>query len=823
MSVFLTTLAVIAIIVVVAMTLAWFAAPLWLWSAAAVAGLAAMSLDGNIPWTGIIIATPILLILNVRPLRRALISNRLLVWFRSVLPPLSETEKVALDAGNPWWDAELFTGRPDWNKLLEAPAARLSEEEQKFIDGPVEEFCAKLDDWKITAEDKDLPREAWDMIAKHKLFGMIIPREYGGLEFSALANSSVVMKIATRSLTAGVTVMVPNSLGPGELLLHYGTDEQKKYYLPRLANAEEIPCFALTSPWAGSDAGAIPDIGIVCEGEYNGRKTLGFRVTWDKRYITLAPVATLLGMAFKAYDPEGLLGGEKSLGITLALIPTSMPGVEIGNRANPLDAAFMNGTTRGKDVFIPMEMLIGDREYIGQGWKMLMNCLSAGRAISLPALGTGAGKISSRMTGAYARVRKQFRVPIGKFEGVEEALTRIAGLTYRMDAMRRVTAGAIDAGNKPSVLSAILKYHATEGMRTVLNDAMDIHGGRGVILGPRNYLGRAYQGIPIAITVEGANILTRSMIIFGQGAIRCHPYLLKELEAAYDENQDRARVNFDKALFSHIGFTISNKVRAFVMGITGARFVSVPAAGPLTPYYRQLTRMSAAFTFLADLTLLILGGELKRKEKLSARFGDVLSHLYMASTVLKTFEDTGRPAADLPLAEWALQDSLYQSQQALEDILQNFPIGWMGPLLKKVVLPLGRPYRKPNDRLGHNVAKILLEPSEARDRLTRGAYWNRDPNDPVGRMEVALDKVLAAEPVEAKLQSALKMKLNVSNLDEAIARGLKEGIISNDEARILQEGADATLQAILTDEFTPEEFARYVVAEQEENRKTAIA
>ena len=820
MSVFLTILAAIAIVLVIVMALAWFAAPLWLWSATAIAGLLALSADGNLPWTGIVIAIPVLLVLNVPPLRRALVSNRLLVWFRSVLPPLSETEKVALDAGNPWWDAELFTGRPNWNKLLEAPAARLSEEEQAFIDGPVEEFCAMLDDWKITAEDKDLPPEAWEFIGRHKLFGMIIPKEYGGLQFSALANSSVVMKIATRSLTAGVTVMVPNSLGPGELLLHYGTDEQKKHYLPRLASAEEIPCFALTSPWAGSDAGAIPDIGVVCEGEYNGKKTLGFRVTWDKRYITLAPVATLLGMAFKAYDPDGLLGNEKNLGITLALIPTSMPGVEIGNRANPLDAAFMNGTTRGKDVFIPMDMLIGGREYIGQGWKMLMNCLSAGRAISLPALGTGAGKISSRMTGAYARVRKQFRVPIGKFEGVEEAMTRIAGLTYRMDAMRRVTAGAIDAGNKPSVLSAILKYHATEGMRTVLNDAMDIHGGRGVILGPRNYLGRAYQGIPIAITVEGANILTRSMIIFGQGAIRCHPYLLKELEAAYDDNQDRARVNFDKALFSHIGFTISNKVRSFVMGITGARFVSVPSAGPLTPYYRQLTRMSAAFTFLADLTLLILGGELKRKEKLSARFGDVLSHLYMASTILKTFEDTGRPAADLPLADWGLQDSLYHSQQALEEILANFPVSWMGPLLKRVVMPFGRSYRRPSDRLGHKVAKILMSPSEARDRLTRGAYWNRNPNDPIGRMEVALDKVLAAEPVEAKLQKALGIKLNVTNLDDAIARGVKEGVIDDMEVELLREGAEATLQAILTDEFTPEEFSRYVVAEEKSKRRT---
>ncbi|HEX6928874.1 MAG TPA: acyl-CoA dehydrogenase [Gammaproteobacteria bacterium] len=819
MSVLLTILAVLAI----AMTLAYFAAPLWLWSAAAVAGLLALGADGNLPWTAIIVAAPVLLVLNLPPLRRALISNRLLVWFRSVLPPLSETEKVALDAGNPWWDAELFSGKPNWSKLLEAPAARLSAEEQAFIDGPVDEFCALLDDWKISAEDRDLPKAAWDFIAKHKLFGMIIPKEYGGLEFSALANSSVVMKIATRSITAGVTVMVPNSLGPGELLLHYGTDAQKKHYLPRLANAEEIPCFALTSPWAGSDAGAIPDIGVVCEGEYNGKKTLGFRVTWDKRYITLAPVATLLGMAFKACDPDGLLGDKKELGITLALIPTNMPGVEIGNRAMPLDAAFMNGTTRGKDVFIPMDMLIGDREYIGQGWKMLMNCLSAGRAISLPALGTGAGKISSRMTGAYARIRKQFRVPIGKFEGVEEALTRIAGLTYRMDAMRRVTAGAIDAGNKPSVLSAILKYHATEGMRQVVNDSMDIHGGRGVMLGPRNYLGRAYEGLPISITVEGANILTRSMIIFGQGAIRCHPYLLHELEAAYDENRDRARVTFDKALFSHIGFTISNKVRAFVMGITGARLVSAPAAGPLTKYYRQVTRMSAAFTFLADLTLLILGGELKRKEKLSARFGDVLSHLYMASTVLKTFEDTGRPAADLPLAEWALQDSLFHCQDALEDILANFPVGWLAPLLRLVILPLGRPYRRPDDRLGHKVAKILLEPSEARDRLTRGAYWNRNPNDPVGRMEVALDRVLAAEPVEMKLQQALKIKLNVVNLEDAIARGLKEGILSAGEAATLREGSEATYEAILTDEFTPEEFARFVIAPLASRKKTGTA
>src|SRR5690606_26676987 len=566
----------------------------------------------------------------------------------------------------------------------------------------------------------------------------------------------------------------------------------------------------------------IPDIGIVCEGEYNGRKTLGFRVSWDKRYITLAPVATVLGMAFKAYDPDGLLGDKKSLGITLALIPTDMPGVEIGNRANPLDAAFMNGTTRGKDVFIPMDMLIGGQEYIGQGWKMLMNCLSAGRAISLPALGTGAGKISSRMTGAYSRIRKQFRVPIGRFEGVEEALTRIAGLTYRMDAMRRVTAAAIDMGNKPSVLSAILKYHATEGMRQVLNDAMDIHGGRGVILGPRNYLGRAYQGIPIAITVEGANILTRSMIIFGQGAIRCHPFLLRELEAAYDTDQARARINFDRTLFSHIGFTISNAVRALVMGLTGSLFVSAPAAGPLTGYYRQFSRMSSAFTFLADVTLLILGGELKRKEKLSARFGDVLSHLYMGSTVLKTFEDSGRPAADLPMAEWALQDSLFEIQKAMEEILQNYPSRFLAPLLKLLVLPFGRPDKRTNDRLGRKVADILLEPSEARDRLTRGAFINRDPQDPIGRMEVAFEKVLASEPIEAKLVKALKARLDVNNLEDTLKRGVAEGVITEAEAQTVREGWQATFEAILTDEFTPEQYREFgVVRDAAPKQKTA--
>ncbi len=782
--------------------LAYFAAPLWLWTLAAAVTLWA---DGfichseHIPaWIAfLVIAVP----LNVRPLRRMLVTDHLLGWFRKVLPPISETERIAIDAGNTWWDADLFTGRPDWNKLLATPAAKLTDEEQAFLDGPVQEFCRSLDDWHITHDLFDLPPQAWEQIRKHRFFGMIIPKQYGGLGFSALAHSTVVMKIGTRSTSAAVTVMVPNSLGPGELLMHYGTEEQKSYYLPRLARAEEIPCFALTGPYVGSDAGALPDSGIVCKGSYKGKETLGFRVSWDKRYITLAPIATLLGVAFKAYDPDHLLGQKEDLGITLALIPTDLPGVEIGTRHNPLNSAFMNGPTRGKDVFIPFDCLIGGTEYIGKGWMMLMNCLSVGRAISLPALGTGAGKHASRVTGAYARVRKQFRVPIGKFEGVEEALARIGGLTYRMDAARRLTAGALDRGEKPSVLSAILKYHCTEGMRQVLGDAMDVHGGRGVMMGPRNYLARGYQAVPVSITVEGANILTRSMIIFGQGAIRAHPYLLKEMEAASSDDHAKAAVDFDKALFAHIGFTISNAARSLWLGLTGALLVSAPATGRTRRYYRQLSRMSAAFTFTADVALLMLGGEMKRKEKLSARYGDVLSHLYLASATLKQFEDQGRPESDLPLVEWACQDSLYQMQLRLEEILRNFPSKPVGWLLRAIVLPLGRPYAPPADKLGHKVASLLLAPSDARDRLTRHAFTSTDPKDPVGRMEHALKTTLASEPVEDKLQQGLKKRLVPANYLKLVEEAAAKGVLTGEEAALLREAHAVVRDAIDVDEF----------------------
>ncbi len=503
---------------------------------------------------------------------------------------------------------------------------------------------------------------------------MIIPKEYGGLEFSAQAQSAVITKIASRSGTAAVTVMVPNSLGPAELLLHYGTQEQKDQYLRGLASGKEVPCFALTGPFAGSDAGAIPDYGTVCYGEFNGRdKVLGVRVTWEKRYITLAPVATLLGLAFKLYDPENLLGAEVSRGITLALIPTDTPGVKVGRRHFPLNSAFLNGPTTGTDVFIPMDYIIGGSMRIGHGWRMLMDCLAAGRSISLPASATGGSKLAARTSGAYGRVRKQFHVPVGKFEGVEEPLARIGGNLYVIDAARTMTAQAVDMGGKPSVISAIVKYHCTERGRQIVNDAMDVHGGKGICLGPDNYLGRAYQQTPIGITVEGANILTRSLIIFGQGAVRSHPYVLKEIHAAHNQDNKRAVHEFDEALFGHISFSLSNAVRSLVYGLTGGHIIGVPTGQPTKHYYQALTRYSAAFAFAADVSMLVLGGGLKRREKLSARLGDVLSQMYLCSAVLKRFEDDGRPVDDLPLLHWGMQDGLYRIQHGVRRRAAELP------------------------------------------------------------------------------------------------------------------------------------------------------
>ncbi len=749
------------------------------------------------PWLAFaILATP----LAHRGLRKRFLSGPAMAWFRSVLPPMSQTERDAIDSGTVWWDGDLFSGRPDWAKLLAFPARKLSAEEQAFLDGPVDELCAMLDDWDISNERHDLPESVWRYLGEKRFFGMIIPKEYGGLEFSAQAQSEVVTRISTRSTSAAVTVMVPNSLGPGELLLKYGTDEQRNHYLPRLADGRDIPAFGLTGPWAGSDAGAMPDRGVACMGEYAGSIVPGFRVTWEKRYITLGPVATVLGLAFKAYDPDGVLGDTESLGITCALIPTDTPGVEIGDR-HWTGMAFQNGPNRGRDVFVPMDWIIGGQERVGQGWRMLMECLAVGRSISLPAMGAGAGKLCAMTTGAYARVRKQFRTPIGRFEGVEEALARIGGHAYRMEAARLLTATALDLGEKPSVLSAILKYHNTEGMRQAVNDAMDIHGGRGICMGPSNYLARPYRAIPIGITVEGANILTRSMIIFGQGAIRCHPYVLDEMLAASEPDAPTALNRFDHALFRHIGFTISNAVRALVLGLTGARLARAPATGPTRRYFRQLSRMSAAFALVADVAMLMLGGKLKRREKLSARLGDILSHLYLASAVLKRHEDDDRPAADMAFVAWSVEHSLYEIQTALEGVLANFPSRFVGRLLRLIVLPLGRPYRAPSDRLGSSVARLMLEPSPALDRLLQGTYADVQPDDAVGRVLLARQKVLAAEPVERKIFEALGKHVPAHDCEPALAAALDAGVISDTEAATVRDAARAVTAVIGVDQF----------------------
>lgn len=747
-------------------------------------------------------------ILKFPVLRRPLVSSRVLKIMRQVIPPVSQTEREALEAGNVWWDAELFSGNPDWTKLLDLPVPQLSAEERAFFDGPAEELCSMLDDWDITHKHQDLPPEVWIFIKKHKFLSMIIPKRYGGLEFSANAHSEIVMKIASRSITAAVTVMVPNSLGPGQLLLEYGTEEQKNYYLPRLAQAEEIPCFALTGPDAGSDASNMPDTGIVCRGEFEGKPdVLGIRLNWEKRYITLGPVATVLGLAFKLYDPDGLIGDKQELGITAALIPTNTPGISIGNRHFPLNCAFQNGPNRGKDVFIPMDWVIGGVDQVGNGWRMLVECLAEGRGVSLPALSAGAGKVTSRFTGAYARVRKQFNVPIGQFEGIEEPLARIAGDTYVMDAARRITAAALDNGEKPSVVSAIIKYESTERMRQIVNDAMDIHAGSGICLGPKNYLGRVYQVIPVSITVEGANILTRSLIIFGQGAVRCHPFIQAEMEAVTLKDEKLAVERMDAAVFGHICFFLGNLARAPWLALTNARFVNIPGDANTKQYYRQVARLSAAFALIADFALLSLGGALKRKERLSGRFADMLSNLYLCTAVLKHYQDQGSKEGDLPLLHWACRNTIHRAQQSLLAVFWNLPNRVVSFVLRALVFPNGKPFSPPGDTIIQNAAQILLEDTETRDRLTRGIYINALPDDPTGRIEHAFKAVIQAAPVESKIQKARRAgKFSVKRRDEMVDQAVSMQIIDEKEAKLIRAADEARAAAISVDEFPPEFF-----------------
>lgn len=751
-----------------------------------------------------------LALLNVDAVRLQYVTRPFLRVYRRLLPTMSDTEREALEAGTVWWDGELFTGRPDWSKLLAAKAPTLSAEEQAFIDGPCEELCRRVDDWDITHRRADLPPEVWDFIKQQGFFAMIIPKRYGGLEFSAYAHSCVLVKLASRSATVSSTVAVPNSLGPAELLLHYGTEAQKSHYLPRLARGEEVPCFALTAPRAGSDAASIPDTGIVCKGVYDGREVVGLRLNFSKRYITLAPVATVIGLAFRLYDPDRLLGGEKTdYGITCALIPRGTPGLTIGRRHFPLNVPFQNGPIQGHDVFVPLDCIIGGPAMAGQGWRMLVEQLSVGRCISLPSSATGGAKAGVYASTAYARIRKQFNQPVGRFEGVEAALTRMAGAAYVCDAARSVTTGAIDGGEKPSVPAAMLKYHCTELARQVSIDAMDVHGGKGICLGPRNYLGRGHQVVPVAITVEGANILTRSLMILGQGAIRCHPYVLREMTAAKDKDKRRSLAEFDRALFGHIGYTLSNAARSFVMAATLARFSATPDAGPTRRYYQHINKFSAQFAFATDMAMLSLGGYLKQKEHLSARLGDVLSALYMASMVLKHYENQGRPEADLPLVEWTCRTLLYRAQEQLHGFLRNFPNRWLARAMRLVIFPRGRTYFAPSDRLGRQIVEPLMVPSESRERLAEGIYKTVEPGNPLGLLQEALVLAMSAEPLEKRIrvEGVKTGRITALDLPGQIEQALSLALISPQEAQLLRDYDRKVMEIIHVDDFDTEDLA----------------
>lgn len=763
---------------------------------------------------GVFLALALILV-KPSDLRLDKFSRPLLAWVRNRLPKLSDTEEEALKSGSVDWDGELFSGKPQWSQLLDARPAQLTEEEQAFLDGPVEKLCAMLDDWKITHEHYDLPDKVWKFIREKGFFGLVIPKEDGGLGFSNTAHSEIVMKISTRSVSAAVTVMVPNSLGPGELLMHYGTDDQKTHYLPRLAGGEEVPCFALTSPIAGSDAGAIPDKGIVCKGQWNGEEVLGLKVTWNKRYITLAPVATLIGLAIKVYDPDSLLGDQKEIGVTCVLVPRDTEGVHAGARHLPMNTVFMNGPTWGTEVFIPMEQVIGGQDMLGKGWTMLLECLSIGRSISLPALATGAGKIASLATGSYAYTREQFGRSVSQFEGVQEALEPIAGYTYMMDAARSLTAGMLDRGVRPAVPSALLKYRNTELMREVINNAMDVVAGRGVITGPRNFMARAYNAVPIGITVEGANILTRSLMVFGQGAIRCHSFIVEEIAAAGMEDEDQAAKKFDGIFYRHVAHTTRNALRALVLGLTSGLLEPVPEQGNLKPYYRQLARFSAAFALMTDVTLLSVGGGLKARQRLSGRMADSLVHLYYASAVIKQWREEGYPSEQRPLVEWCLQSCLRDLQHSLREAIINFPVPALRWPLRLLVFPLGATgHNGPDDRLGSRVAASIVEDTPLRQRISRGAYSTMATDDPLGRVLNAYKLANETADMRSRLHDAIRHR-DEDELDgiallmgherkQLVDWACAEGIVKADECDKLEEALTALYDVIRVDAFDEE-------------------
>ncbi len=813
----MASLIFVLLVVAGAMLLAMREAPMWLWAAAtAVATLlwqsglvqigeaqTGWSLLAAVAW----VPVAILVALSIPALRRSLVIEPAFHLVKGILPKVSDTEQQALDAGTVGFDAELFSGKPDWAKLKSVPPIVLTREEQAFLDGPTEELCRMIDDWHIRFNEKEIPDEIWTFVKRHGFLGMLISREHGGLGFSAQAQSLILGKIASRSPDVSTIVMVPNSLGPGELIEKYGTDEQKHHYLPRLARGEEVPCFSLTGPTSGSDAATMRDIGYVTRGQWKGRETVGIRLSWDKRYITLGPVATLVGLAFRLFDPENILGKGDDVGITVALIPADHPGVNIGRRHLPSGSAFPNGPNWGRDVFIPMDWIIGGERMVGQGWRMLMECLAAGRAISLPSSGTAGAKAMLRVTTAYGRIRKQFGISVGRMEGIEEPLGRMVETAYSNEAARAATAAMVARGEKPSVISAIMKYQTTERMRRSVNDAMDIHGGRAICDGPTNYLQSAYQMVPVGITVEGANILTRTLITFAQGALRSHPFLYKEVQAAQNPDARRGLADFETAFGGHIAFSLSNVSGALFHNVTGGLFGDVPEnAYGTAEWYRQLWRQSRNFALVADLTVATLGGGLKTRQRLTGRMADALSELYFLACVLKRYEDDGKPAGDRLIVELCARNGLYRFQEALAGVIDNFPSLPARLLLKALVFPFGRHYKPASDRLATQVVRLACEPGEVRDRLTRHIHVSKDVNDPTGLLEVTLAKVIASEEAEKKLERAIRAgTIRRYHGIDWFADAVAKGVLTESEGQLLREVEKLVARVIAVDHFDPAE------------------
>lgn len=758
------------------------------------------------PWA-LILGIPLIalsIIILFAPLRFNLITKPAYKTLANSMPSISTTEQEALEAGTSWWEKELFMGAPDWSQFEKYPYPTLSEEEQSFIDNEVELLCSMLNEWEIHHHLKDLPPGVWQFIKDKGFLGLIIPKSFGGKEFSSFAQSRIMSKIASRSLTTAVSCMVPNSLGPGELLMHYGTDAQKQQYLPGLAKGEEIPCFGLTSPEAGSDAGAIPDSGVVCYGEHEGAQVLGLRMNFSKRWITLAPIATVVGLAFKLYDPEGLLGDKNKTeyGITCALIPASHAGVKIGARHFP-GSPFMNGTVEGEDVFIPIDWIIGGQENAGKGWRMLMECLGVGRGISLPALATAAGEMSYLTVGAFAKIRQQFNISVGKFEGVQEATSEIASDAYMLEAFRYLVTCGLNQGGTPAVMTAMAKYYATETMRKVVNHGMDIAGGRAIQLGPRNFLALTYQAIPIAITVEGANILTRSLIIFGQGSMRCHPYLFEELQLLQSEDKANAVQKFDDLLFKHLAYTFNRGAKSFAYGWTGGSNDAPQSVDQFTAsYYKTINRFSANFALVSDMSLGLLAGDLKRKEMLSGRLADIHAHLFISTAILKFYEAGQKTEAEQLHAKLALQKAFLNIQEAFWGLFENFPAKLPAAFVKWICFPLGRVISKPDDELKQQVAELMMQEHPFREQLKHHVFYSTKADDVTGRLEHTFQILRTLEPLWDKFKKAeSKGKFTGLTFEENIAQAIKEGFITESEAQQLLQYNAIRFDSMLTDVF----------------------